>query len=46
MGPHKVGSGWTALLGAAHGGPDVSPYAGPARSADLSNLPAYLDVGS
>src|SRR6476469_8777652 len=36
MGPHKEGSGWTALLDAAHGGPDVSPYAGPARSADLS----------
>ncbi|MBB4935346.1 acetyl esterase/lipase [Lipingzhangella halophila] len=39
--------GWTALLGAACGGPDVSPYAAPARATDLSNLPpAYIDVGS
>jgi acetyl esterase/lipase len=39
--------GWTALLGAARGGPDVSPYAAPARAEDLSGLPpAYLDVGS
>jgi acetyl esterase/lipase len=40
-------TGWRALLGAAQGGPDVSPYAAPARAADLSGLPpAYLDVGS
>ncbi len=39
--------GWTALLGDATGGPDVSPYAAPARAADLSGLPpAYIDVGS
>jgi acetyl esterase/lipase len=39
--------GWTALLGDARGGPDVSPYAAPARAEDLSGLaPAYLDVGS
>ncbi len=39
--------GWTALLGAERGGPDVSPYAAPARATDLSNLPpAYIDVGS
>jgi acetyl esterase/lipase len=39
--------GWTALLGGAQGGPDVSPYAAPARATDLSGLPpAYLDVGS
>lgn len=43
--------GWTALLGDARGGPDVSPYAAPARAADavggLSGLPpAFLDVGS
>jgi acetyl esterase/lipase len=39
--------GWTALLGEARGGPDVSPYAAPARAEDLSNLPpAFIDVGS
>jgi acetyl esterase/lipase len=39
--------GWTALLGAARGGPDVSPYAAPARAANLAGLPpAYIDVGS
>ncbi|GHC94673.1 hypothetical protein GCM10010309_80310 [Streptomyces violaceochromogenes] len=40
-------SGWTALLGERRGGPDVSPYAAPARAEDLSGLPpAFLDVGS
>ncbi|MBI0295692.1 alpha/beta hydrolase [Streptomyces sp. PRKS01-29] len=40
-------TGWTALLGAARGGPDVSPYAAPARAEDLGGLPpAFLDVGS
>jgi len=39
--------GWTALLGDASGGPDVSPYAAPARATDLSGLPpAFVDVGS
>ena len=39
--------GWTRLLGAARGGPDVSPYAAPARATDLSGLPpAFIDVGS
>jgi acetyl esterase/lipase len=39
--------GWTALLGPARGGPDVSPYAAPARATDLSGLPpAFIDVGS
>ncbi|MFJ2830093.1 alpha/beta hydrolase [Streptomyces sp. NPDC087263] len=39
--------GWGALLGEASGGPDVSPYAAPARATDLSGLPpAYIDVGS
>lgn len=39
--------GWTALLGDARGGPDVSPYAAPARADDLSGLPpAFIDVGS
>ncbi|NEC11452.1 alpha/beta hydrolase, partial [Streptomyces sp. SID8014] len=38
---------WAALLGAAAGGPDVSPYAAPARAGDLAGLPPlYLDVGS
>jgi acetyl esterase/lipase len=40
-------TGWTALLGAARGGPDVSPYAAPARATDLSGLPpTFIDVGS
>jgi acetyl esterase/lipase len=39
--------GWTALLGDRRGGPDVSPYAAPARADDLSGLPpAFIDVGS
>ena len=38
--------GWRALLGDAAGGDDVSPYAAPARAADLSGLPpAFIDVG-
>ncbi|MFF8190970.1 alpha/beta hydrolase [Streptomyces bobili] len=40
-------TGWTALLGEVRGGPDVSPYAAPARAENLSGLPpAFLDVGS
>ncbi|MFD6952699.1 esterase [Nocardiopsis sp. TSRI0078] len=40
-------TGWGALLGEAAGGPDVPPYAAPARAQDLSGLPpAFLDVGS
>lgn len=39
--------GWTALLGESRGGPQVSPYAAPARAEDLSGLPrTYLDCGS
>ena len=39
--------GWTALLGDRRGGPDVSPYAAPARAEDLVGLPrTYIDVGS
>ena len=39
--------GWRALLGDACGGPDVPPYAAPARATDLSGLPpAFIDVGS
>lgn len=38
--------GWRALLGPAIGGPEVSPYAAPARATDLTGLaPTYLDVG-
>jgi acetyl esterase/lipase len=40
-------TGWSALLGDAAGGPDVSPYAAPARATDLSGLPpAFVDVAS
>ncbi|MFC7469487.1 alpha/beta hydrolase [Actinomadura keratinilytica] len=40
-------AGWAALLGEAVSGPDVPPYAAPARARDLSGLPPlYLDVGS
>lgn len=40
-------TGWTALLGDARGGPDVSPYAAPARATDLSGLPpTFIDVAS
>lgn len=39
--------GWTALLGERRGGPDVSPYAAPARAEDLAGLPrTCIDVGS
>jgi acetyl esterase/lipase len=41
------GFGWRALLGDRCGGPDVPPYAAPARATDLAGLPpAFLDVGS
>ena len=40
-------TGWSALLGSGKGGPDVSPYAAPARADDLSGLPpTFIDVGS
>jgi acetyl esterase/lipase len=39
--------GWLALLGEEPGGPDVSPYAAPARAASLAGLPpTFLDVGT
>jgi acetyl esterase/lipase len=38
--------GWTALLGDRVGTDAVSPYAAPARAADLTGLPpAFVDVG-
>ncbi|MEU7885543.1 alpha/beta hydrolase [Microbispora bryophytorum] len=40
-------AGWTALLGERRGTAEVSPYAAPARAADLSGLPpALIEVGS
>ncbi|MFG3046697.1 alpha/beta hydrolase [Streptomyces sp. NPDC048202] len=40
-------TGWTALLGERRGGPDVSPYAAPARAEDLTGLPpTFMDTGS
>ncbi|MCU0730442.1 MAG: alpha/beta hydrolase [Hyphomonas sp.] len=37
--------GWRSLLGAEPGGPDVSPYAAPARATELAGLPpAYIAV--
>ena len=39
--------GWTALLGRAPGGADVSPYAAPARMEDLTGLPpTFLSTGA
>jgi acetyl esterase/lipase len=39
-------TGWGALLGDAAGAENVSPYAAPARAADLAGLPAaYVMVG-
>lgn len=39
--------GWTALLGRAPGGADVSPYAAPARATELAGLPpTFLSVGA
>ncbi len=39
--------GWGALLGAAPGTEDVSPYAAPARATDLTGLPpAYVATGA
>ena len=43
---HNNRFGWAALLGAEPGGPDVSPYAAPARATDLSGLPpTYISTG-
>jgi acetyl esterase/lipase len=41
------GFGWKSYLGSAYGREDVSPYAAPARSSDLSGLPpTYISVGT
>lgn len=37
--PQSNRFGWASLLGAAPGGPDVSPFAAPARASDLAGLP-------
>ncbi|RZU66253.1 acetyl esterase/lipase [Microterricola gilva] len=40
-------TGWTALLGELRHSDAVSPYAAPARAADLGGLPpAYIEVGA
>ena len=40
-------TGWGALLGAAAGGSEVSPYVAPSRVADPAGLaPAYIEVGA
>lgn len=39
--------GWQAYLGSAAGGPNVTPYAAPARAKDLARLPPmFLDVAT
>jgi acetyl esterase/lipase len=39
--------GWRALLGEQAGAEEVSPYAAPARAAELARLPpAFIDVGT
>ena len=39
-------TGWSALLGEAVGGPDVSLYAAPARATIVTDLPpVYIEVG-
>ena len=44
---HNNHFGWSSLLGHAPGGEDVSPYAAPARAADLSRLPpTFISTGS
>jgi acetyl esterase/lipase len=40
--PNANHYGWSAYLGAAKGGTDVSAYAAPARATDLSGLPPTL----
>ena len=40
--PSANAYGWTAYLGDRKGGPDVEPYAAPARATDLAGLPPTL----
>jgi len=45
--PAKNAYAWKAYLGDGPGRADVSPYAAPARSLDLTRLPpAYIEVGA
>jgi acetyl esterase/lipase len=44
--PHNNRFAWTAYLGEAYGGDDISPYAAAARASDLAGLPpAFVIVG-
>jgi triacylglycerol lipase len=44
---HNNRFGWAALLGEAPGGPDISPYASPARAESLAGLPAtFIATGA
>ena len=46
-GPANNRFGWQSLLGQAHGGPDVSPYASPARATSLAGLPpTFISTGA
>jgi triacylglycerol lipase len=45
--PHNNSFGWCSLLGVAPGSADVSPYAAPARAADLARLPpTFISTGA
>ncbi|MEZ5178197.1 MAG: alpha/beta hydrolase [Acidimicrobiales bacterium] len=45
--PRSNAFAWRSLLGAEPGGPDVDPYAAPARREDLAGLaPAWIGVGT
>jgi acetyl esterase/lipase len=45
--PHNNHFGWSALLGLPPGSDGVSPYAAPARAADLARLPpAFISTGA
>ena len=45
--PHNNRFGWSCLLGAEPGGPDVSPYAAAARAEDLRGLPpTFIATGA